>query len=184
MADSPEENVFHLAKQGDLQAIAIFLNQRLASKESQIKLLKPKDECLQMLLKAPKKIALEPLIEILHQQLLSLRPGPFTMVRIYRPEPGTKTAHLLHKFAFPKEERKEISKVSQPQHRYSIGEFLAQVSCVEDLQAIENHPFVTDQCPQCGHEFGALETLPVHWDCKSCGWSDDLSHLAPKSNWR
>ena len=176
MAESPEESVFHLAKQGDLQAIAIFLNQRLASKDSQVKLLKPQAGCLQMLLKVPQKAALEPLIGILQQQLLALRPDPFQIVRIYRPQPGTKTAHLIHKFAFPLEEPKDEDSTE----RLSVGEFLAHIRSVEDLQALEDHPFVTDKCPQCGYEFGGLDALPVFWDCMSCGWTDDLSHLASR----
>ena len=178
MVSSPEENVFRLAKQGNLQAIAIFLNQQLAGKESQIKLLKPQESCLQMLLKAPKNKALEPLIEILHQQLLSLRPESFNMVRIYRPQPGTKTAHLIHKFVFS-EEPEIAHETPQSSYRYSIGEILAQVHCMEDLQRLKNHPFVTNTCPQCGEAFSSQQALPVYWDCLSCGWQDDLNHWAP-----
>ncbi len=64
-------------------------------------------------------------------------------------------------------------------NRYSIAEFLAQVSSSEELDIIEDHPFITGSCPHCSFRFSNLETPPLYWDCPECGWQDDLSQVIP-----
>ena len=43
----------------------------------------------------------------------------------------------------------------------------------EQLEILDNHPFFTGVCPQCGHEFDKSNPPLVHFDCPSCGWVDD-----------
>ena len=43
----------------------------------------------------------------------------------------------------------------------------------EQLEILDNHPFFTGVCPQCGHEFDLKNPPLVHWDCDRCGWMDD-----------
>ncbi len=45
----------------------------------------------------------------------------------------------------------------------------------EQLEILDNHPFFTGVCPQCGHEFDQNNPPAVHWDCPNpeCGWIDD-----------
>lgn len=66
-----------------------------------------------------------------------------------------------------------------PVERYSVAEFLAQVSRVEELELLKTHPIFTAACPSCGHAFTHFDTPPLFWDCPQCGWVDDLSQLVP-----
>ena len=45
----------------------------------------------------------------------------------------------------------------------------------EQLFILDNHPFFTGVCPQCGHKFDKSNPPAVHWDCPNpeCGWIDD-----------
>ena len=176
---SSEQSIV-LAKQGDLRAIALKLNQQLTSKGAHIKL-KRKKECLQILLKAPKSAEQEPLIEVVAEQLQELQPEGFTKVRIYEPIPGAKTASLIYKAALsPSNNQSTYLATERKPKRYSVAKFLAQVNHIEELKALQDHPFYTGHCPQCGYQFGQLSPLPEYWDCSQCGWTDDLSHLAPQ----
>jgi predicted RNA-binding Zn-ribbon protein involved in translation (DUF1610 family) len=42
----------------------------------------------------------------------------------------------------------------------------------EQLEILDNHPFFTGVCPNCGYRFDK-NNLPVHYDCPVCGWIDD-----------
>ncbi len=170
-----------LAKQGELRAIARLLNQRLAAKGAHINL-KRKADCLQILLKSPQGSDEELLIELVCQQLQTLKPAGFKTFRIYQPLPGAKSAALIYKSDISPSVPKtaDISPVEN-NNRYSIAQFLAQAHTIEDLRALQKHPFCTDHCPQCGYKFGHPDPLPEYWDCHQCGWTDDLSHLAPRS---
>ncbi len=63
--------------------------------------------------------------------------------------------------------------------RYSVADFLAQATNIQDLQVLHQHPFFTGNCPQCHHEFEQTDTPPLFWDCPNCGWRDDLSASVP-----
>ncbi|MEM9136959.1 MAG: hypothetical protein AAGB01_06385 [Cyanobacteria bacterium P01_F01_bin.42] len=65
------------------------------------------------------------------------------------------------------------------QSRYSVAEFLSQVSNVEELNVLEDHPFFTGVCPRCSQSYADLESPPLFWDCQTCGWKDDLSQKVP-----
>ncbi len=43
----------------------------------------------------------------------------------------------------------------------------------EQLEILDNHPFFTGVCPQCGHRFDKNNPPAVHWDCPECGFIDD-----------
>jgi hypothetical protein len=43
----------------------------------------------------------------------------------------------------------------------------------EQLEILDNHPFFTGVCPECGYEFDKTNPPEVHWDCPHCGWIDD-----------
>jgi hypothetical protein len=43
----------------------------------------------------------------------------------------------------------------------------------EQLWMIDNHPFFTGVCPQCGYRFDKQNPPRGHWDCPSCGWIDE-----------
>ncbi len=43
----------------------------------------------------------------------------------------------------------------------------------EQLFILDNHPFFTGVCPQCGYTFDKSNPPAVHWDCPVCGWVDD-----------
>ncbi|MGK7899301.1 MAG: hypothetical protein AB4372_38205 [Xenococcus sp. (in: cyanobacteria)] len=43
----------------------------------------------------------------------------------------------------------------------------------EQLEILDNHPFFTGICPQCGYEFDKNNLPLIHFDCPSCGWVDD-----------
>ena len=63
--------------------------------------------------------------------------------------------------------------------RYSVTEFLSQVSRVEELDVLKDHPFFTGVCPKCSHGYSNLDHPPLFWDCAACGWQDDLSQKVP-----
>lgn len=46
----------------------------------------------------------------------------------------------------------------------------------QQLWLLDNHPFFTGRCPQCGHQFDRQNQPAVHWDCPQCGWIDDAVH--------
>ncbi len=66
------------------------------------------------------------------------------------------------------------------QERYSVAEYLSQVSSAEELDILEDHPFFTGVCPHCSHGYENLENPPLFWDCAACGWQDDLSQKIPR----
>ena len=43
----------------------------------------------------------------------------------------------------------------------------------EQLEILDNHPFFTGVCPECGYEFDRNNPPLVHWDCPRCNWVDD-----------
>ncbi|WP_404789172.1 hypothetical protein [Altericista sp. CCNU0014] len=63
--------------------------------------------------------------------------------------------------------------------RYSVVEFLAQATNLEDLSVLHDHPFFTGVCPNCHHQFPQASQPPTYWDCPKCGWKDDLSGVMP-----
>ena len=70
------------------------------------------------------------------------------------------------------------------QNRYSVAEYLSQVSDIEDLAVLEDHPFFTAVCPKCRHGYSNLKHPPLFWDCPACGWRDDLSQKVPRHKLR
>ena len=70
------------------------------------------------------------------------------------------------------------------QHRYSVAEYLSQISSIEELNVLEDHPFFTGVCPKCSHDYANRETPPLFWDCQACGWQDDLSQKIPSHQLR
>ena len=76
------------------------------------------------------------------------------------------------------------SKTEAPSNRYSVAEYLAQVTDIDDLKVLEDHPFFTGVCPHCHHGYADLEHPPLFWDCPSCGWRDDLSQKIPRDRLR
>lgn len=74
--------------------------------------------------------------------------------------------------------------VPQESTRYSVAEYLSQVTDVEDLRILEDHPFFTAVCPNCHYGYTNLDHPPLFWDCPSCGWRDDLSQKVPRSSLR
>lgn len=46
----------------------------------------------------------------------------------------------------------------------------------QQLEILDNHPFFTGVCPQCGYEFDKDNPPAVHWDCPACDWIDDAIH--------
>jgi hypothetical protein len=91
------------------------------------------------------------------------------VVPAYSPPPAPKVAS-----------KTTPSPASVPAERYSVAEFLAQVSRVEELELLKTHPIFTATCPTCGHAFTHFDTPPLFWDCPQCGWVDDLSKLVPR----
>jgi rubrerythrin len=45
----------------------------------------------------------------------------------------------------------------------------------EQLEILDNHPFFTNVCPSCGHQFDRNNPPKAHWDCPNpeCRWVDD-----------
>lgn len=76
------------------------------------------------------------------------------------------------------------SSLSNAETRYSVAEFLSQVSSVEELNVLDEHPFFTGICPHCHHGYANLESPPLFWDCQACGWRDDLSQKVPQKKLR
>lgn len=68
--------------------------------------------------------------------------------------------------------------------RYSVAEFLAQATNLEELKVLHNHPFFTGVCPDCRHQFPKKSQPPTYWDCPTCGWKDDLSGVMPRQDIR
>lgn len=42
----------------------------------------------------------------------------------------------------------------------------------EQLEILDNHPFFTGICPNCGYRFSKSKQI-VHYDCPVCNWVDD-----------
>jgi hypothetical protein len=71
----------------------------------------------------------------------------------------------------------EIEKEWSPQGYSWYGDELirdrpSRYTSDEQLEILDNHPFFTGICPQCGHQFDR-NNRPIHFDCPSCGWIDD-----------
>ena len=43
----------------------------------------------------------------------------------------------------------------------------------EQLEILDNHPFFTGVCPECGYRFDKNNPPEVHYDCPVCGFIDD-----------
>ncbi len=188
MVDVNEQKILQLAQQGNLQAVAVFLNRHLIAEGVHIKV-KANNNCLQILLKAPEGANHSAILQILQQQMVNLKTNAFELVKIYTPKPGTQTANLLHSFEL-------ASQPSSPSiqgpsdgaqnhrngkaERVSVAAFLAQVTNLDDLKVLKNHPFFTGHCPECGTVYQHNGQLPIYWDCNHCGWRDDLSSIMPQ----
>jgi ribosomal protein L37AE/L43A len=68
--------------------------------------------------------------------------------------------------------------------RYSVAEFLSQATNIEDLRVLHDHPFFTNTCPRCRHQFREAISPPIYWDCPKCGWTDDLAAVMPQAKIR
>lgn len=191
VVDVNEQKILQLARQGNLQAVAVILNRHLIAEGVHIKV-KANNRCLQVLLKAPEGANQTSVLQILERQMGELHTNAFDLVKVYTPKPGTQTANLLHSFELhstpvapsspPPPSPPQYSSgapANRPEDRASVASFLAQVNSLEELKALESHPFFTGQCPQCGTAYQNEGQLPVYWDCRSCGWKDDLSNIMP-----
>ncbi|MEO0375383.1 MAG: hypothetical protein AAF329_12320 [Cyanobacteria bacterium P01_A01_bin.17] len=191
MVDVNEQKILQLAKQGNLQAVAVVLNRHLIAEGVHIKV-KANNRSLQILLKAPEGTNQSAVLQILQQQMVNLQTHTFDIVKIYTPLPGTQTANLVHSFELtapqsntasqsntaprPAPQNPPGSKTQANGERVSVADFLARVTNLNDLKALKSHPFFTGQCPQCGAAY-EYDELPVYWDCRRCGWRDDLSEM-------
>lgn len=43
----------------------------------------------------------------------------------------------------------------------------------EQLEILNNHPFFTGVCPQCGYKFESSPSPHTSWHCFRCGWSNE-----------
>jgi hypothetical protein len=68
---------------------------------------------------------------------------------------------------------------SAAKRRYSVAEFLARATTIEELKVLRSHPFFTGICPSCRYEFTQRDVPPTYWDCPRCSWRDDLSQAMP-----
>lgn len=195
MVDVDQTKILKLAQDGNQQAIAVVLNRHLMPKGAHIKV-KHKDNCLQILLHTPQKAQQSALIQMLRDQLLMLCPTGFASVKIYNPHPGKKTASLIHEFslsasgsstqpnsqsATPPVKNNRVTQ-SPSSQRSSVADVLLNMSSLEDLKVLKDHPFFTGKCPRCGSPYIKQDPPPVYWDCQECGWEDDLSRLVPNAN--
>ncbi len=193
VVDVNEQKILQLARQGNLQAVAVILNRHLIAEGVHIKV-KANHRCLQVLLKAPEGANQTSVLQIIERQMADLRTNAFDLVKVYTPKPGTQTANLLHSFELsslattsnapsqpaPPSRAPVHAQDNVQKDRASVASFLAQVNSLEELKALQNHPFFTGQCPQCGVAYQHEGQLPVYWDCSSCGWKDDLSSIMPQ----
>ena len=170
--------IFELAQQGNVQAIMVVLNRHLLPKGAHIKV-KPKGDCLQILLQTPRMTEKNTLLQLVRERLLDLHPPSFKRVKIYCPQPGTQTARLIHDFDLPASAPTVTPDLQACSQRYSIAEFLAHMTHIDDLKLLRNHPFFTGRCPQCSHAFTQLNPPPVYWDCDQCGWVDNVDQVVP-----
>lgn len=69
--------------------------------------------------------------------------------------------------------------IQRAEQRFSIAEYLSQITTLDELQVLQKHPFFTAHCPHCLYSFQELTTPPLYWDCPQCGWKDDLSTMVP-----
>lgn len=53
-----------------------------------------------------------------------------------------------------------------------ISDRPSRYSQSEQLEILNNHPFFTGVCPQCGYRFDRDARI-IHFDCPSCGWIDN-----------
>lgn len=44
----------------------------------------------------------------------------------------------------------------------------------EQLYILDNHPFFTGICPECGFNFGGICLPKNEWNCPNCNWVDDI----------
>lgn len=202
MVDVDQTKIFKLAQQGNLQAIAVVLNRHLMAKGAHIKV-KQKVDCLQILLHTPQNTQQTELVKILRNELLTLHPVGFKTIKVYNPQPGKNTASLIYEFNLSSPTARNLgspgsaalrptvppSSASKrpnqaPSQRSSVAEVLLQMSSLEDLKVLKDHPFFTGKCPQCGSQYIRQDPPPVFWDCPQCGWVDDPMKLAPHTQRR
>ncbi|NJK41082.1 MAG: hypothetical protein HC934_06475 [Acaryochloridaceae cyanobacterium SU_2_1] len=192
--DVDQTKILTLAEQGNLQAIAVVLNRHLMSKGAHIKV-KQKADCLQILLHTPQNAQQTELVKMLRNKLLALHPSGFQTIKVYNPQPGKNTASLIYEFnlsspggssqgslrptipPFAAAKRED----PPPTQRSSVAEVLLQMSSLEDLKVLKNHPFFTGKCPQCNSPYIKQDPPPVFWDCPQCGWVDDPIRLTPNA---
>jgi hypothetical protein len=93
------------------------------------------------------------------------------------PAHGSSMPHAAKSQA-PQSQRKDSSGTAA-KRRYSVAEFLARATTIEELKVLRSHPFFTGICPSCRYKFAPSDTPPVYWDCPRCSWRDDLSSVMP-----
>lgn len=68
--------------------------------------------------------------------------------------------------------RQKISQAS-----YYNGQLIVQPKQTktkeEKLELLDNHPFFTGICPECGYTFDRDYVSRIHFDCPDCGWLDN-----------
>jgi hypothetical protein len=117
--------------------------------------------------------------------LSSPEPPPFPSrpsVASVSPSSSSQETHL--KLPLASSPAESASESNLKSRRYSVAEFLAQTTNLEDLKVLHNHPFFTGVCPSCRHQFSMENSPPTYWDCPQCGWKDDLSDVMPRQDIR
>ena len=88
---------------------------------------------------------------------------------------GVNTSSCLD---FRQDPRIEEEEIWEPEGAsYYNGELIVQPKQTrtkeEKLELLDNHPFFTGICTECGYTFDRDYTSRIHFDCPNCGWVDD-----------
>lgn len=97
MADQAGDEILQLAKQGNLQALSVYLNRHLIPHGAHVKL-KNKEEALSILVVAMRESEDLELVRITQSLLTQLRPSRIQRVKVYSQVLGQKQAVLKQKF--------------------------------------------------------------------------------------
>ena len=203
------DEIIQLAAQGNLQALSVYLNRHVIPSGAHIKV-KSKSDALHILVVFMRAMDDQKLLDSLKTLLIQLRPQNTDQIKLYSQILGKNQPTLRDTFtlaATPAHQPKSLedrtvlispqpssptptvqasasltqsAAPSSEETRYSIAEYLSQITNLDELQILQKHPFFTGVCPHCQHEFQDTATPPRFWDCPACGWKDDLSELIPR----